>query len=566
MTTLLEPNAAVADAGTRASPFAPLEAESSALDALEQRLRIFADVARWATLTVGILGGLITGPIDFTFLTVAVAFFGYAVLAGRRPIPLDLPNERAGVRIGLELVLVVLGVTATGATHSPFVLTPMTAMVLAGYIWGDRLIRGSAVVASIATLFAITMGAVSGEAGTAANLGLIFLLCGLLGTFGRSSLVEVEVQRAAALDQITQMGTANELLVALHTLAQTLPASLDLGEVITSTRNRLRSLLDFSALTILVRDDTGEGWRVELAEGLRLPATLPLAELPRTLQFAATTGSPIVVADLLAPGEEGCAPFARSGLYAPLRTRGSVVGLIAIEHLDADAYTSRDADLIANLSGLVALSVDNAKWFGRLRLFGAEAERARIARDLHDRIGQSLAYVAFELERLRDSGEHPAELDSLHDFVRSIVTELRETLYQLRAGVTEDQDLSAVASEFLSRFEERTGVQVHWFQRVHHRLPLPLEQEVWRILQEAVTNVERHARATNLHVAWEVIGPHARLEVRDDGEGFDPAAVSGDHYGLIGARERADAIRARLTVTSAPKKGTKLLLHVEGHR
>jgi signal transduction histidine kinase len=86
---------------------------------------------------------------------------------------------------------------------------------------------------------------------------------------------------------------------------------------------------------------------------------------------------------------------------------------------------------------------------------------------------------------------------------------------------------------------------------------------VWRILQEAVTNVERHARASNLYVTWEVIGRHARLEVRDDGEGFEPGAVDGDHYGLIGARERADAIRARLTVTSAPGQGTKLLLHVE---
>jgi len=75
--------------------------------------------------------------------------------------------------------------------------------------------------------------------------------------------------------------------------------------------------------------------------------------------------------------------------------------------------------------------------------------------------------------------------------------------------------------------------------------------------------VERHAHATNVHVAWEVVGRHARLEVRDDGDGFDPAAVTGDHYGLIGARERADAIRARLTVTSSPGKGTKLLLHVE---
>jgi signal transduction histidine kinase len=246
-----------------------------------------------------------------------------------------------------------------------------------------------------------------------------------------------------------------------------------------------------------------------------------------------------------------------------LRTRGSVVGLIAVEHTNADAYTDRDADLIGNLSGVLALAVDNARWFGRLRMFGAESERARIARDLHDRIGQSLAYVAFELERLCGAGEHQQELSSLHEVVRSIVTELRETLYQLRASVTEDHDLAEAAADYLERFEERTGVHVHWLHRVYHRLPLTLEQEIWRILQEALANVDRHARATNVYVSWEVIGRHARLEVRDDGQGFDPGSVTGDHYGLIGARERADAIRARLTVASVPGKGTKLLLHVE---
>jgi signal transduction histidine kinase len=556
-TSLAPPDASFAAATTPPDPVVA--------DTLDHRLTVFADLSRWATLTLGVVAGLVTAPIDATFLTVASAFVLHAWIAHRQPVRLDPPGARAGVRVVLELVLVVLGVAATGGTHSPFVLAPMTVMVLAGYVWGERVTRGSAISVSFAALFAIALAITTSEASTAANLSLIFLLCGLLGAFGRSFLAEVEEQRAAAADQVSQMATANELLVSLHTLAQTLPASLDLGEVISSARNRLRSMLDFTALTILVRDDTGDTWRVELAEGVRLASTVPLDGLPSSLQRAAIAGRPVVVADLLGSGEEGCGPLTRSGLYAPLRARGSVVGLLALEHADANTYTDLDAEIVANLSGLLALAVDNAKWFGRLRMFGAEAERARIARDLHDRIGQSLAYVAFELERLRgsDASPHEQELGALHDFVRSIVTELRETLYQLRASVTEDHDLAAAATEFLERFQERTGIRVHWFHRVHHRLTLPLEQEVWRILQEALTNVERHAHASNVYVAWEVIGRHGRLEVRDDGAGFDPGTVDGAHYGLIGARERADAIRARLTVVSAPGRGTKLLLHVE---
>jgi signal transduction histidine kinase len=535
-------------------------------DALNQRLRVFADLSRWATYALGLIAGALAGPVDGRFVTVAVALGMNAAIQHRDPLRLDPPGRRAGFRVVLELTLTVVAVAATGSAHSPFVLTPMPVMVVASYLWGDRLTRGRAAPVTIVVLFVVALAIITSNENTAANLALVFVLCGMLGAVGHSFLVEVESQRAAAADQVSQMATANELLVSLHAVAQTLPASLDLGEVMSSARNRLRSMLDFSALTILVRDDTGDTWRVELAEGVRLAATVPLDGLPDSLQRAAIATRPIVVPDLLGPGEEGCAPLTRSGLYASLRARGSVVGLLAVEHGDAHAYTDLDAEIVANLSGLLALAVDNAKWFGRLRMFGAEAERARIARDLHDRIGQSLAYVAFELERLRDGdvdGAHEQELASLHDFVRSIVTELRETLYQLRASVTEDHDLAAAATEYLERFQERTGIRVHWFHRVHQRLTLPLEQEVWRILQEALTNVERHAHAANVNVAWEVIGRHGRLEVRDDGAGFDPASVDGDHYGLIGARERADAIRARLTVVSAPGKGTKLLLHVE---
>src|SRR5207247_10484371 len=126
------------------------------------------------------------------------------------------------------------------------------------------------------------------------------------------------------------------------------------------------------------------------------------------------------------------------GMYVALRARGRIMGLIAVEDPASGRYSHDDLALLIGLAGPLALAVDNALWFLRLRRFGAEAERARIARDLHDRLAQSLAYVAFELERLslRGQGEDRRALGELHEVVRGIVGELRETLYQLRAGVT----------------------------------------------------------------------------------------------------------------------------------
>jgi signal transduction histidine kinase len=143
-----------------------------------------------------------------------------------------------------------------------------------------------------------------------------------------------------------------------------------------------------------------------------------------------------------------------------------------------------------------------------------------------------------------------------------VVTDLRETLYELRATVTEDADLSDVAARSLERLAERTGMTIDWHAHVDRRLPHQVEQEVWRILQEALNNIERHAGASTVKVRWTVEGHRARLLVEDDGRGFSPNEVEGEHYGLLGMRERADAISAQLTIDSIPGQGTRLLVEV----
>jgi two-component system sensor histidine kinase DegS len=172
--------------------------------------------------------------------------------------------------------------------------------------------------------------------------------------------------------------------------------------------------------------------------------------------------------------------------------------------------------------------------------------------------------VTFELERLQAApGEKREELSALHDVVRGIVRELRETIYQLRANVSEELDLVTVAADYLVRWAERTGIRVVWTPATDDRLPYRVEQELWRILQEAIANVERHSAANQVLVAWEVQRESARLVISDDGRGFDPDRVGGDHYGLVGMQERADAIGARLRVDSRPGSGTRVIVDVE---
>src|SRR4029077_13789125 len=186
----------------------------------------------------------------------------------RPTTPMHLP-------VLFELTLTVAATMSTGGLASPLVLTPVPGLLLAGYVWGRRAAVGTAVAGVFAAGATIAMQAVDAtDRGAAGQIAVVYLLCGALGAFTRNLISEIESHRAAAIDQAAEMATANELLVSLHGLAQTLPASFDLPEVIDSMRQRLRALVRFSALVVLVRDDAESIWRVQLAEGVRLPARL----------------------------------------------------------------------------------------------------------------------------------------------------------------------------------------------------------------------------------------------------------------------------------------------------
>jgi len=518
---------------------------------------------RWVTIAAGIVFGVLRhSGGHFVLATIALVAFGaMQTFHQMRPSP----ATRIRFLVILELVLTVTVCTVTGGLASPYVLTPITGLLLAGYVWGRRATVGTAVAGVIAATATIAMQSISAtDQRSAGQIAVVFLLCGALGAFTRNLIAEIETHQAAAIDQAAEMATANELLVSLHTLAQTLPASFDLPEVVESMRLRLRSVLRFSALVVLVRDDAQSVWTVALAEGVRLPGHLTEADLPQPLQRALSSTHPILIDDrLVRPDEGGFAALARSGMYTSLRARGALVGMIALEDVVPDVYGFEQRDLLESLSSLLALSIDNARWFGRLRTLGAEAERARIARELHDRVAQSLAYVAFELERIEGvPGEKVSEIADLRDVVRDIVRELRETIYQLRSNVSEVEDIVMVADGYLRRFAQRTGIATEWIPMASTPLPYRIEQELWRIGQEALVNVERHANATSVVVRWEVHDGIARLEVSDNGSGFEPAAVSGEHYGLVGMRERADAIGAQLAIESRLGRGTKVAVEL----
>jgi signal transduction histidine kinase len=267
--------------------------------------------------------------------------------------------------------------------------------------------------------------------------------------------------------------------------------------------------------------------------------------------------------NLLVAGGPGLAPRMYSGIYTVLLARGSVIGLVSLEHPEASHFTERDMELLQGFAEPAALALDNARWFGRLRTVGAEEERTRIARDLHDRIGQSLAYLAFELDRIvKSDGRGDTvgpSLEQLRSDIRDVIREVRDTLYDLRTDVSEEHDMLSVLNLYLQRVRERSKLDVVLRSEETGRLPLAQEREMFRIAQEALANVEKHAEATQVTINWQCAGHAAVLDIADNGKGF-PIGHAGrlDSYGIIGMRERAASIGATLHVDSDAGVGTRV--------
>ena len=464
-----------------------------------------------------------------------------------------------------EVVLNVACVIATGFWDSPFILMMLTAVMVAGFARGYGFALRIGVVSTMAVSLPYLIQDPSRDRVVqSAQWTLVLLLVALIAGYTRQISGEADRQHTLALDRLGRLADANALLYSLHRVTQTLPASLDLDDVLDTTVSRLRGLFDFDTAVVLGFDDTDGTWELLRREGGgRVPQRQSFDDLTGPLRRVVHEEGVLSVSNLPAAGWSGLGPRSGSGIYAVLPARGSVIGILAVEHAEDSHFTERDVELLRGFVEPVALAIDNARWFSRLRTVGADEERTRIARDLHDRIGQSLAYMAFELDNIVTKESHGEEigpsLQRLRDDVRGVIREVRDTLYDLRTDVSDSHDMADTLESYAARIRERSSLQVELFCDRDARLPLLQEREMWRIAQEALTNVERHSRADRVRVLWRCNGESAALEVTDNGIGI-PEGTKGrlDSYGIMGMRERASSVGATLEVTSKPNEGTRV--------
>jgi signal transduction histidine kinase len=264
-------------------------------------------------------------------------------------------------------------------------------------------------------------------------------------------------------------------------------------------------------------------------------------------------------------------PRMASFLGVPIVSRSGILGAFYLtDKEDAPHFSAEDQRLIEMLAAHAAIAIENARLYERSRELSAIEERNRLARDLHDSVVQKLFGIGLAAQSAAALLEHRApdearvEVDRLRELAADAVGELRALVFQLRPAAIESEGLAAALAK-----------HVEVLRRVHH-LPIALDvggsarvrpgvdEEVFRIAQEALHNALRHAGAGRLEVSLREADGEVALRIHDDGVGFDPDDPSGRSrsLGLTSMEERAAALGGRLDIASRPGAGTTITLEV----
>jgi len=393
----------------------------------------------------------------------------------------------------------------------------------------------------------------------------------LVGLLASQAAVAIENARLyeAATGWSKQLESLNEVGNALAT-------ETDLDRLLDLVARRLRELLDARLVTVLLPSGADElrftavaGDRVELAGATITRST---SKTGRVLERGQSERADSVLDDPEVDHEAMRLIGARTGLWVPLLVRGRAIGVLAAhDKVGADArFTDSDLRLTETFAARAALAVDLSERIARDSLRrvveAQELERRRLARELHDETGQALTSILLGLKALEERIDDPssrAATAELRELVVSTLQDVRRLAVELRPSALDDFGLVAALERLTASFSEQTGIAVDFQTALaDERLPEEVETALYRIVQESLTNVVKHARARRVSILLARKNSAVKAVVEDDGQGFDPAEQADDGFGLVGMRERLALLGGRLEIESGRGGGTTVAAEV----
>jgi two-component system nitrate/nitrite sensor histidine kinase NarX len=359
-------------------------------------------------------------------------------------------------------------------------------------------------------------------------------------------------------------------LEALYAADETLHRSLQLSDVLRALVDLATEIFEADKTSVLVWDERHErlvpgatrGFRPESvgrmshALGTGITGQVALTRQPIAVEDAAS--DPRVVHDITDP--EGI----RSLLHVPIQVDGEVFGVFGVNYCQLHLFTGSEERLLVALAERAGAAITNARQYQRAQYAATVDERQRLARELHDAVTQSLFAAGLNAKALPEVwAANPEEgrrcLEELQRLTWGALAEMRTVLVELRPAAITEMDLADLLGQ-LAQAATGRAPELSIRVSIHGQRQLPPEVQVvfYRVAQEALTNIVKHAGARHVNVGLSRLAEVVELTVTDDGRGFDALTIPAGHLGLGIMQERVDSIGGEFTIGNAIEGGTRL--------
>ena len=367
---------------------------------------------------------------------------------------------------------------------------------------------------------------------------------------------------------LRQLESMNEIGIALA-------SEIELAPLLSLVARRLQELVDARLVLIVLPDS--DTLRIAAAEGdgtygvVGMELEFAGSKAGRVLERGRSERVDSVLEDPEIDQQAARRLGVRSALFVPLVARGDSIGVvIAHDKVGASpSFTDDDLRLAEALAARAAVAVDLSERVSRdavRRVVEAqELERARLARELHDQTGQALTSILLGLRPLEETAteDDRAAVASLRALVVSTLQDVRRLAVELRPSALDDFGLTTAVERLVENLREHSGLRIDLEARLGDaRLPSEVETALYRIIQESITNIVKHAEANHISILLTQRDGLAVAVVEDDGSGFDTSAAHRDGFGLVGMRERVGLVGGNLRIESAAGSGTTVRAEV----
>ncbi len=367
----------------------------------------------------------------------------------------------------------------------------------------------------------------------------------------------------------------NRELSILNNIAQVLNQSVDINQVLRDVLAKVAELLDLQTgwVWLLREDDEDASY---LAAFQNLPPVLEnepermegVCYCLRTFREGDLDGAANVnVVECsrlqgLVDGTNGLRYHASIPLYA----HGKKLGVLNVAGTDWRQLSPDDLQLLITIGDMLGIAVERVRLFDQSLQLGAVKERNRLAREIHDTLAQGLTAVSLQLESADALLEADADPQKIRRYVQHALSltqenleEARRSVMDLRAAPLEGRTLPEAMTELADGCSVPTQLDI---TGSNQPLPPRVEIGVYRIAQEALTNIEQHAQAKQAQIKLAITPQGLQLTITDDGIGFDTDAVPRSRFGLVGLNERVRLLNGRLHLHSSPGQGTQLDINI----